>query len=248
MTSALRTLGLTVAYDTNVVVDDVTFDIEHGGLIAIVGPNGAGKTTMLKAILGLIPSVAGNVEILGETGKKALKNATYVPQRATVDWDFPLTVRDVVMQGRYQHLGLLKRPSDADQKIVDDALDAVSMNDYANRQIGELSGGQQQRVFLARALAQQGDVYFMDEPFQGVDAATESAIVDVLRTLRNEGKTVLVVHHDLSTVRAYFDRVLLLNKTLIAYGPVDEMFTPDLLQQTYGGRLTFFGDSAVLAS
>ena len=248
MTSAIRTLGLTVAYDANVVVKDVTFDIEHGGLIAIVGPNGAGKTTMLKAILGLIPSVSGSVEILGESGKKALKRATYVPQRAAVDWDFPLTVRDVVMQGRYQNLGLLKRPSDTDQAMVDDALESVGMTEFSARQIGELSGGQQQRVFLARALAQDGDVYFMDEPFQGVDAATETAIVDVLRTLRNDGKTVLVVHHDLSTVRSYFDRVLLLNKTLIACGPVDEMFTPDLLQQTYGGRLTFFGDSVAVAS
>jgi manganese/zinc/iron transport system ATP- binding protein len=245
--TALSVRGLTVAYDDTPAVDDLSFEVEVGRLVGIVGPNGAGKTTTIKAIMGALPIRSGEVEVLGRRGKAALEELVYVPQRASVDWDFPLTVRDVVMQGRYGSLGLLRRPRKADHQRVDAALNKVAIADLAQRQIGELSGGQQQRVFLARALAQDGRVYLMDEPFQGVDATTEAAIIEVLRTLRAAEKTVLVVHHDLSTVKAYFDEVLLLNVGLIAYGETETVFTPDQLQKAYGGRLALFGDAAVVA-
>ncbi len=248
MTAALEVTNLTVAYDEEPVVEGVSFEVARGRLVGIVGPNGAGKTTMIKAIMDAIPPVSGAVSVGGSTGRAGRRKLIYVPQRASVDWDFPLTVRDVVMQGRYGELGLLRRPRDEDRRRVAEGLSKVGISDLAERQIGELSGGQQQRVFLARALAQEGEVYLMDEPFQGVDAATESAIIDVLRTLREMDRTVLVVHHDLSTVSDYFDEVLLLNKRLVAQGPTSEVFTPDLLQKTYGGKLATFGDrGAVLA-
>lgn len=246
--TALVVENLTVAYDDKPVVDNVSFRVEPGRLVGIVGPNGAGKTTMIRGMMNAIPTVRGHVAVHGVSGKKALRDLVYVPQRASVDWDFPMTVRDVVMQGRFGSLGLLGRPRKADRDRVDEALLKVGITDLSDRQIGELSGGQQQRVFLARALAQEGRVFLMDEPFQGVDAATESAIIEVLRALREMEKTVLVVHHDLSTVREYFDEILLLNIKLIAFGPTEDVFTPDKLQTTYGGKLATFGDGGMVVA
>lgn len=247
MTDVLTVANLTAGYGGAPAIDGLTFSVEPGRLVGIVGPNGAGKTTMIKAIMGALPTISGEITVCGKRGKAALRDLVYVPQRASVDWDFPLTVRDVVAQGRYGSLGLLRRPSDEDRQRVESALEKVAISALADRQIGELSGGQQQRVFLARALAQDGRVYLMDEPFQGVDAATETAIIEVLRTLREAGHTVLVVHHDLSTVRDYFDEIVLLNIELIAYGPTAEVFVPEMLQRAYGGRLAVFDDGAVVA-
>jgi manganese/zinc/iron transport system ATP- binding protein len=248
MERALDVKDLTVSYDREPVVRHVDFEVERGDLVGIVGPNGAGKSTMIKAMVGAHDPDAGSITVLGDSGKKATRRITYVPQRGAVDWDFPVTVRDVVTQGRYGHVGLLGRFSKEDRRLIDEAIAMVGISDLKDRQIGELSGGQQQRVFLARALAQKGDVYLLDEPFVGVDAATETAIVDVLRALRDEGRAVLVVHHDLSTVREYFDKVLLMNGELIAFGPTEEVFTEALLQKTYGGRLTVLeqGNVAVM--
>lgn len=237
MVAVLSVRDLSVYYGEELAIEEIAFTLPEGRLIGVVGPNGAGKSTMIKAIVGSLKPASGVVEVFGSTDARARRRITYVPQRGSVDWDFPVTVKDVVAQGRYGNVGLLKRFSADDRAQVARALALVHLTELADRQIGELSGGQQQRVFLARALAQQGDIYLMDEPFVGVDAATESAIVDVLRGLRDAGKTVLVVHHDLSTVREYFDDVILLNRKLIAYGPIDTCFTQALLQKTYGGRL-----------
>ncbi|MDO3411008.1 metal ABC transporter ATP-binding protein [Saccharibacillus sp. CPCC 101409] len=237
----LAVSNITVAYQRKAVVEDVSFALPEGKLVALIGPNGAGKSTLLKAILGLIPSISGQVAIYGDTYKKMRSRVGYVPQRESVDWDFPTDALDVVMMGRYGHLGWIKRPGRREKELAMATLEKVGMADFARRQISQLSGGQQQRVFLARALAQEADLYFMDEPFAGVDAATEKAIIALLGELRREGKTVLVVHHDLSTVEEYFDHVLLLNKRLVAAGPVAETFTPDKLHETYGGKLAIVG-------
>ncbi len=228
---------LTVAYREAPVLWDVDLEVPEGTLMAIVGPNGAGKSTLIKAILGLIESSAGQVLIYGKPYRQQRQKVAYVPQRGSVDWDFPTNALDVVLMGRYGALGWVRRPSAADRAIALDALKSVGMEDYANRQISQLSGGQQQRVFLARALAQQAQIYLMDEPFQGVDATTEKTIVDVLRSLKKANKTVVVVHHDLQTVPEYFDRVLLLNVRAIASGPVEAVFTPDNLRRAYGGKV-----------
>jgi manganese/zinc/iron transport system ATP- binding protein len=211
--------------------------------MAIVGPNGAGKTTLIKAILGLVRPAAGQVLIYGQPYAEQRRLVGYVPQRGSVDWDFPTSVLDVVMMGRYGALGWLRRPGRQERAAALEALEQVGMAAYAGRQISQLSGGQQQRVFLARALAQNAQVYFMDEPFQGVDATTERAIVSLLQSLRAAGKTVIVVHHDLQTVPEYFDWVTLLNVRRIASGPVAEVFTEQNLRQTYGGRIAFVGQS-----
>ncbi len=235
---------LTVAYQRKPVLWDVDLQLPSQKLIAIVGPNGAGKSTLLKAILGLVPLASGEITIFGESLKKARSLIGYVPQRETVDWDFPVDALDVVLMGRYGKLGWVRRPGSADRDIAMKSLEKVSMSDFASRQISQLSGGQQQRVFLARALAQDAQLYFMDEPFAGVDAATEKAIVEVLRELRSAGKTVVAVHHDLQTVPEYFDHVVMLNMRLVANGPVEGVFTPKNLQQTYGGRLTLLDEAA----
>jgi manganese/zinc/iron transport system ATP- binding protein len=235
---------LTVAYQKKPVLWGIDLEIPAGKLIGIVGPNGAGKSTLIKAALGLIPTSSGWVKIFGRPARKNLRRVGYVPQRESVDWDFPVTVMDVVLMGRYGHLGLLRRPGKRDREIARDCLDKVKMLPFANRQIANLSGGQQQRVFLARALAQESDIYFMDEPFAGVDAATESAIIALLHELKNKGKTLLVVHHDLPTARNYFDMLLLLNMRVVAFGPTEKVFTYELLQQTYGGRLTILSEVA----
>lgn len=245
MAKALDVQDLTVSYGRGPVVQSVSFGVNKGDLIGIIGPNGAGKSTMIKAMVGAHPPDSGTIRVFDDAGRRATRRITYVPQRGEVDWDFPVTVKDVVTQGRYGKVGLIGRFSSEDRALIDESIESVGIADLQTRQIGELSGGQQQRVFLARALAQQGDVYLLDEPFVGVDAATEHAIVDVLRRLRDQGKAVMVVHHDLSTAREYFDKVLLLNRELIAFGPVDEVFTEELLQKTYGGRLTVLGSGNI---
>lgn len=235
--SAVEVTDLTVAYREKPVLWDIDLSVPSGVLLAIVGPNGAGKTTLIKAILGLIKPVAGQVLIHGKPYLMQRKLVSYVPQRGTVDWDFPTTVLDVVLMGTYGSLGWFRRPGAAEVTRAKDAIAKVGMMDFANRQISQLSGGQQQRVFLARALVQDAAVYFMDEPFQGVDATTEKAIVTLLQDLRKAGRTVLVVHHDLSTVRDYFDWVTLLNVRKIASGPVAEVFNDENLRLAYGQRV-----------
>ncbi len=234
---AIEVTDLTVAYRDRPVLWDVDVQVPTGVLMGIVGPNGAGKTTLLKAILGLVRPAAGTVRIFGQPVGAVRRLIGYVPQHREVDWDFPTSVLDVVMMGRYGHLGWFRRPGRRERALALAALDQVGLRALADRQISQLSGGQQQRVFLARALVQDAQIYLMDEPFAGVDALTERAILTVLRRLRAEGKTVVVVHHDLQTVREYFDWVLLLNVRRIACGPVAEVFTEENLRRTYGGRL-----------
>ena len=236
---AIQVTDLTVAYQEIPVLWDIDLDVPTGVLLAIVGPNGAGKTTLIKAILGLVRPAAGNVLIYNKPYEAQRRIVGYVPQRGSVDWDFPTNVLDVVMMGRYGALGWIKRPGKHDRELAMHALEKVGMEKYTTRQISQLSGGQQQRVFLARALVQDATIYLMDEPFQGVDATTERAIVTLLQELRENGKTVVVVHHDLQTVTDYFDWVTLLNIRRIASGPVDETFTSENLRETYGGRIAF---------
>ena len=235
---------LTVAYHRKPVLWDVDLDIPEGKLIAIIGPNGAGKSTLIKAVMDIVPKASGRVMIYGKPFKRQRKIVAYVPQRESVDWDFPIDALGVVMMGRYGTIGWCKPLRKRDREKALDALDRVGMADYAKRQISQLSGGQQQRVFLARALAQESQIYFMDEPFASVDAATERAIVQVLADLRSAGKTIIVVHHDLQTVRDYFDHVILLNMRVVAHGPVDDVFTEENLKKTYGGRLTLLSEAA----
>ena len=236
---AIDVTDLTIAYKDKPVLWDVDMQVPSGTLMAIVGPNGAGKTTLIKSILGLVKPAAGQVLVLGKPYTEQRHLVGYVPQRGSVDWDFPTSVLDVVMMGRYGALGWLKRPGGSERAAALDALDKVGIRHLAERQISQLSGGQQQRVFLARALVQDAQLYFMDEPFQGVDATTERAIVILLQELRSAGKTVVVVHHDLQTVPEYFDWVTMLNVRRIASGPVNEVFTEQNLRQTYGGKVAF---------
>jgi len=235
---------MTVAYHRKPVLWDVDLVLPERKLIAVVGPNGAGKSTLIKAALGLVPLASGKVEIYGQPYAKQRHLVGYVPQRESVDWDFPVTVFDVVLMGTYGRLGWIRRPGQRERQQAHQALAQVAMEPLAGRQIRQLSGGQQQRVFLARALAQDAQIYFMDEPFAGVDAATEQAIVGVLQQLREGGKTVIVVHHDLQTVRQYFDYVVLLNMRLVDAGPTDTTFTNENLQKTFGGRLTILDEAA----
>ena len=244
---ALHVDDLTVAYNSKPAVWDVDLDVPEGVLMAIVGPNGAGKSTLIKAVLNLIPRAAGNASFYGKPYEQARSLVGYVPQRGSVDWDFPTSVVDVVTMGLYGKLGWFKRPGRKEHELALHALEQVGMADFANRQISQLSGGQQQRTFLARALVQDAQIYFMDEPFAAVDAVTERAIVSILRELRERGKTVLVVHHDLQTVEDYFDWVTLLNVEVIASGATAETFTPENLRKTYGGRVSYLHDQPVLA-
>ena len=238
---------LTVAYQEKAVLWDVDVKIPAGVMLAIVGPNGAGKSTLLKSILGLLRPVAGRILVFGQPYEPSRRMIAYMPQRGSVDWDFPTNVLDVVMMGRYGHLGWIRRPGRHERELAEAALEKVGMADYRGRQISQLSGGQQQRVFLARALVQDAPLLFLDEPFAGVDAATEHAIVEVLRSLRAQGKTVVAVHHDIETLKEYFDWALLLNVRLEAIGPASEVVTPETLRRTYGGRMAFMegaGDAA----
>ena len=234
---ALEIDDLTVAYNSKPALWDVDIHVPEGVLMAIVGPNGAGKSTLIKAALDLIPRAAGDVRIFGQPYAKARDLVGYVPQRGSVDWDFPTSVLDVVIMGLYGKLGWFKRPGRAERQQALDALAHVGIADLAERQISQLSGGQQQRTFLARALVQDAQIYFMDEPFAAVDAVTERAIVALLRELRSRNKTVVVVHHDLQTVTDYFDWVTLLNVEVTASGPTSEVYTEDNLRRTYGGRV-----------
>jgi manganese/zinc/iron transport system ATP- binding protein len=233
---AVHIEDLTVAYDSKPVLWDIDLDIPQGKLMAVVGPNGAGKTTLLKAMLGLLIPVTGTVQFFQskENNLRKLKNqVAYVPQSGSVDWDFPATVLDIVLMGCYGRLGFIRRPGKKDKEMAVECLKKVGMELFADRQISQLSGGQQQRVFLARALMQTADIYFMDEPFKGVDIQTEKAIVQLLKELRESGKTVVVVHHDLQTVPEYFDWVTLINIKVIASGPVEEVFHENNLKKAY---------------
>ena len=236
---AVNVTDLTVAYQDKPVLWDIDLHVPSGVLLAIVGPNGAGKSTLVRTILGLIKPAAGQVKIHDAPYSTQRHLIGYVPQRNSVDWDFPTRALDVVLMGRYGHLGWIRRPVKADRELAMDCLEKVGMADFAQRQINQLSGGQQQRVFIARALIQDAQTYFMDEPFAGVDAATEKAIISLLQELRSKGKTVIVVHHDLQTLEDYFDWVMLLNVRRIAVGPVKDVLTQENLHRTYGGRAAF---------
>ncbi len=236
---AIEVTDLTVAYGEKPVLWDVDLQVPKGILLAIVGPNGAGKSTMIKTILGLIKPAAGQILVFSKPYVANFRLVGYVPQRSSVDWDFPTTVLDVVLMGRYGHLGWVKRPSRQDKLLAVECLEKVGMKDFMNRQISQLSGGQQQRVFIARAFVQDAQIYLMDEPFAGVDAITERSLIALLRELRAKGKTVICVHHDLQTLKEYFDWVMLLNIRRVALGPVDEVLTAENLRRTYGGRAGF---------
>lgn len=239
---ALSVDDLTVAYHRKPVIWDVGFDLPSGSLIGVVGPNGAGKSTLLKAVMDLVPVASGRVRVFGEPYKKSRHRVGYVPQRESVDWDFPVDALDVVAMGLYSQIGWFRPVRKKHRQAAREALDRVGIADLAGRQISQLSGGQQQRTFLARALVQDADLYLMDEPFAAVDASTEKAIVEILRELKSRGKTALVIHHDLQTVPEYFDYVVLLNMRVVAHGPVAETFTSENLQKTYGGRLTLLDE------
>ncbi|WP_262246631.1 metal ABC transporter ATP-binding protein [Parapedobacter soli] len=233
----LEVHDLMVTYGRKPVLWGVDFTLPSGCIAGIVGPNGAGKSTLLKTIMGLITPSSGYIKLFDRSLDEVRSQVSYVPQRESVDWDFPVSVLDVVLMGRYGKVGLLRNTGPRDRDIAMDCLDKVGMSAYTKRQISQLSGGQQQRVFLARALAQEADLYFMDEPFAGVDAATEQTIIALLREMASAGKTIVVVHHDLQSARAYFDWIVLLNMHLVAAGPTNEVFTEETIQQAYGGRL-----------
>jgi len=240
--SPLSVHAMTVAYQRKPVLWDVDFDIPSGELIAIVGPNGSGKSTLIKSCLGLVPRASGSVEFWGSDYESQRSRVAYVPQRESVDWDFPVSALEVVCMGRYGKIGWFKRVSKSHKDAAMLALSKVGMEKFADRQINQLSGGQQQRVFLARSLAQEAELFFMDEPFAGVDAKTEKAIVEVFKDLKKSGSTVLCVHHDLPTVPEYFDHIILLNTRVIAAGAISEVFTQENLAKTYGGRLTLLDE------
>ncbi|MDG6774709.1 metal ABC transporter ATP-binding protein [Thiomicrorhabdus sp. ZW0627] len=234
--------NLNMRYQYKPVLTDVSFEIPEGKTIAIVGPNGAGKSTLLKGIMGLEPLIEGEVKFFGEPLTKKRLATAYVPQREEIDWDFPIDVMDVVLMGRHGQLKLWQRPSKLDYEIAEQALKDLQMWDFKDRQISQLSGGQQQRVFLARALAQQASLYLMDEPFAGVDVATEKAIIELFKNLKAQGKTIVCVHHDLNTVGEYFDWIIFINARLVAAGPVETVLTKENLNKTYGGRLSLLND------
>ena len=233
MHKALNIENLNVSYQETQVLKDITFSIDTGKIVGIVGPNGAGKSTLIKAILGLTPIDSGEIHIYGNFLNQMRKKIAYVPQRAEIDWNFPILVKKTVLLGTYPRLGLFKRPKRKDKEWTHECLRKVGMEEYANSQIGELSGGQQQRVFVARALAQKADCYFFDEPFIGIDVTSENIIINILRELRDEGKTIFVVHHDLTKVEGFFDDIILINKKLIGVGPVHEIFVPELVETAY---------------
>ncbi|WP_456082728.1 metal ABC transporter ATP-binding protein [Leptotrichia sp.] len=234
--SIIKVEDLTVAYEDKPVLWDIELEVKKGVLMAVVGPNGAGKSTLIKTMLDLIKPITGEVRFYGEKYSKVRDRIAYVPQRGSVDWDFPTTVFDVVEMGRYGKVGWLKRVGKIDKEKTKEAIKMVEMEEFSDRQISQLSGGQQQRVFLARALVQEADIYFMDEPFQGVDNKTEKSIIKILKKLRDENKTVIVVHHDLQTVKEYFDYVTFINVSVVASGPVEEIFTPENIEKTYKNK------------
>jgi len=237
---AIEVKNLTVSFGPRPALLDVSTTIEQGLLVGVIGPNGAGKSTLIKAILGFLKPDFGSVKILGSPADRARGSVAYVPQRGAVDWDYPITVGEVAMMGRYGHVPWWRDPGPQDRARVDQALEMVRMSEFRERQIGQLSGGQQQRVFMARALAQGADVLLLDEPFSGVDAATERAILDVLNRAKAAGRTLVVVHHDLATAAEYFDRLLLIKQRLYAYGPPLAVLNPALLSEVYEGTLKIF--------
>lgn len=239
---ALEIDHLTVSYTQKPVLWSIDLEVPQGKIVGVVGPNGAGKSTLLKSIMNIIPASSGQIKIFGKDLDEVRSRVSYVPQRESVDWDFPASVFDVVMMGRYGKLGLFKRPGKKDKDLVVECLEKVDMLPFANRQISQLSGGQQQRVFIARALAQEADFYLLDEPFAGVDASTEKAIIELLRNMAGQNKTLFVVHHDLQSVQNYFDWMILLNVHLVASGPTVEVYTEENIQKAYGGRLTLLSD------
>jgi manganese/iron transport system ATP-binding protein/manganese/zinc/iron transport system ATP- binding protein len=239
---AIEVRHLTVSYGPKPALLDMSLSIERGLLVGVIGPNGAGKSTFIKALLGFVPRDIGDVLIDGVDAEKAKGRVAYVPQRGAVDWDFPVTVREVAMMGRYSKIRWYHSPNSEDGRIVHEALEMVRMTEFADRQIGQLSGGQQQRVFMARALAQGSDILLLDEPFSGVDAATERAILDVLERAKQAGKTLVVVHHDLATAAEYFDRLALIKQRLYAYGPPEVVLREDLLSEVYEGKLRVFSE------
>lgn len=238
--------GLSVSYDKKRVLTNIHMDLYAGNVYGVIGPNGAGKSTFFKSILGLIDNNAGMIKVLDSPIEEVRKRVAYVPQKDDVDWSFPATVMDIVLMGRYPHKKLLERISNNDREIAISALNDLDIVDLKNRQIGELSGGQQQRVFIARALCQQAEVFLLDEPFVGVDMKTEEKIIDILRTKAAEGKTLLVVHHDLASADDYFNKVILLNQRLIAYGDVETTFTKELIAITYGPQLTILHKTGLI--
>ncbi|GGF39145.1 metal ABC transporter ATP-binding protein [Echinicola rosea] len=233
---------LMVSYGQNPVLWNIDLTLPSGALIGILGPNGAGKSTLIKAIMGLVEANSGYSRLFDQELNKVRNRVSYVPQRESVDWDFPASALDIVMMGTYHHLGLFKRPGKKEKELALECLDKVNMKAFAKRQISELSGGQQQRVFIARALAQQADIYFMDEPFAGVDMSTEKALVELFREMAGSGKTVIVVHHDIYSAGTYFDWLIMLNMHLVASGPTKEVLTEELLTKTYGGKLSTLTD------
>lgn len=242
MSAVIKVSDVSVAYRKQKVLEHIQFEVAAGTLTSIVGPNGAGKSTLIKAMLGLQPRLSGDVSFFDLPYEKAKKQIGYVPQRGSVDWDFPTHALDVVMMGLYGNIGYFKWPTKKTKELALEALAQMGMADYHDRQISQLSGGQQQRVFLARALVQQANIYFLDEPLAGVDAATERVIMDTLQSLKNNGKTVMVVHHDLQTVEDYFDHVLLLNRKVVAHGAIEDTFTTANLASTYGGNMRWIGE------
>lgn len=245
--TALKATGLTVNYGNVSVLWDISCEVPTGALIGIIGPNGAGKSTFFKAALGLVKPLSGSIEFFDSPIHKIRKQIAYVPQRESVDWDFPISVYEVVLMGRYGHLGLFKGIRKADKEAADIALEHVGLSSLGNRQIGELSGGQKQRLFIARALIQDADIYLMDEPFAGVDVSSEKVIVDVMHQLKAKGKTIFVIHHDLSSVESYFDHLILLRTRLVACGPTQEVFTKENLSRTYGKNHTLFDELTKLS-
>jgi manganese/zinc/iron transport system ATP- binding protein len=241
--TAFQTHHLTVNYGQVSALWDVSLSVPKGVIAGIIGPNGAGKTTLIKSALNLIKPLSGRIDFFGSPLVKVRNRIAYVPQRESVDWDFPITVRDLVLMGRYGQLGLFRRPRQADWAAVHNYLTKVGMENFADRQISQLSGGQQQRVFLARALIQEADLYLMDEPFVGIDLASRSKIVELLHLLRDEGKTVFVVHHELDNVNDYFDWVIMLNIRLVASGPTKEVFTQEMLNTCYGKSPALFDEA-----
>ncbi|WP_144682596.1 metal ABC transporter ATP-binding protein [Desulfobotulus alkaliphilus] len=237
---AIRTRHLTVSYGLRPALLDVNLDIPKGTLVGILGPNGAGKSTLIKALMGFVKKDVGRVEIMGEPAEKAKGRMAYVPQRSSVDWDFPITVEEVALMGRYGRIPWYRNPGKKDREAALKALRAVRMEDFGQRQIGALSGGQQQRVFMARALCQGADILLLDEPFAGVDAVTEKAILTVLKEAREQGLTLVVVHHDLATAASYFDRIALIKRGLVAFGRPEDVLQKELLSEVYGGQMQNF--------
>lgn len=246
--STISVEGLSVSYGTKRILTNIFLELEAGNIYGVIGPNGAGKSTLFKSILGLIDINAGQVEVLGTEIEEVRKRVAYVPQKDDVDWSFPAKVMDIVMMGRYPHKGLLERIDKKDKEVAMKALEDLGITDLKDRQIGQLSGGQQQRVFIARALCQEAEVFFLDEPFVGVDMTTEKIIINLLKRLASENKTMLVVHHDLSTVPDYFNKVILLNQRLITYGDTTTTFTEENIAKCYGPQLSILHKTGLLRS